>query len=148
MLYFIEMTLLLTDVTLEVMHSASKHDSIHMWEILCEPLSSKCPADKSLTWIFYSWRPSQNGYHFRNSPCANTSCSVSLVPCVPGRCQQRSVFHLTFAKKFYDYDYFLHSFLWKQKANPRREAVNTRKWDPTQLLTARWNPVESGEIKV
>lgn len=93
MLYFIGVTLHLTDVTLDVMHSALKHDSIHMCKILCEPLSSQCSADKSLTRFFYSWRPSQNGYHLRNSPCANMSCSVSPVPRVPGRPQQRSFSH-------------------------------------------------------
>lgn len=172
MLYFIEMTLPLTDDTLEVMHSASKHDSIHMCEILCEPLSSKCSADKSLTWIFYSWRPSRNGYHFRNSPCANTSCSVSLVPCVLGRCHQRSFcqplrhiswlflqskmfwahlqvgmgLHCCFLKKnIFNYYYFCHPFLWKQRVSHRRAAIDTRKWKESQILTARWNPIESGE---
>lgn len=82
MLSFIEVTLILTDITLKALHSASKHDSIHMCELLhavCEPLYSKCSADKSLTSIFYSWGPSRSGYHFCNSPCANTSCSVSPV---------------------------------------------------------------------
>lgn len=82
MLSFIEVTLVLSDVTLKALHSASKHDSIHMCELLhaaCEPLYSKCSADKSLTSIFYSWGPSRSGYHFCNSPCANTSCSVSPV---------------------------------------------------------------------
>lgn len=82
MLSFIEVTLILADVTLKAMHSASKHDSSHMCELLyaaCEPLYSKCSADKSLTSIFYSWGPSRPGYHFCNSPCANTSCSVSPV---------------------------------------------------------------------
>lgn len=82
MLSFIEVTLILADVTLKALHSASKHDSIHMCELLhaaCEPLDSKCPADKSLTSIFYSWGPSRSGYRFCNSPCANASCSVSPV---------------------------------------------------------------------
>lgn len=143
-----------------------------MCEILCEPLSSKCSADKSLTWIFYSWRPSRNGYHFRNSPCANTSCSVSLVPCVLGRCHQRSFcqplhhiswlflqskmfwahlqvgmgLHCCFLKKnVFNYYYFCHPFLWKQRASHRRAAIDTRKWKESQILTARWNPIESGE---
>lgn len=82
MISFIEVTLILTDVTLKALHFASKHDSIHMCELLhaaCEPLYSKCSADKSLTSIFYSWGPSRSVYHFCNSPCANTSCSVSPV---------------------------------------------------------------------
>lgn len=77
------------------MHSASKHDSIHMCEIplaACEPLYSKCSSDKSLTSIFYSWGPSRPGYHFLNSPCANTSCSVSPVPLLPWEMSTEVIF--------------------------------------------------------
>lgn len=77
------------------MHFGSKCDSIHICEIpftACEPLYSKCSADKSLTSIFYSWGPSQPGYHFHNSPCASTSYSVGPVPLRPWEMSKEVIF--------------------------------------------------------
>lgn len=172
MLSFIEVTLILTDITLKALHSASKHDSIHMCELLhavCEPLYSKCSADKSLTSIFYSWGPSRSGYHFCNSPCANTSCSVSPVLLWPWEMSTKVILSpptsiaaappllaLYFAVR----DGFIASTGWdgivpllflKKNISPLilvqirswgTAAVDTGKADGTEILTPRWNPTE------